>query len=289
MILHIEENEITKKQFMGNREHVEVVIPSHVSVVGDWAFAYCKNLECIFIPIQLVRFGKEVFLGCEKLERVYVYDEKPLEGMERAELSGNNCGKEKESGLANANCFAEDLQAKLWKVCLVDWKTPVWDETEEDRAIWMEKWDVLCGRYLSEPDLEGFAPFLAGGEEDYSDQSTDSANYCHKKRMNKVFCVATRLLLAEEYPIQLDRRKEFIEYLDRQFQTEGENCETWEFLLKEEEHLPELVKCYEKSGLFTKERLQKVISLTPDGKVELKAMLMKLQKAENNVWADFCL
>ncbi|MBQ9489094.1 MAG: leucine-rich repeat protein, partial [Lachnospiraceae bacterium] len=49
--------EIKKKQFMGEKSLRSYVIPMGTEEIGDWAFAGCRELVSVAIPVTVVRLG----------------------------------------------------------------------------------------------------------------------------------------------------------------------------------------------------------------------------------------
>ena len=50
-----------------------VELPHSLEAVEDWGFAHMKNLREIALPAKMLTFGKQVFLGCDRLERVRLF------------------------------------------------------------------------------------------------------------------------------------------------------------------------------------------------------------------------
>lgn len=49
-------------------------IPEGVTGIGDYAFAYCENLESIEIPDSVTHIGAFAFEDCENLESIRIPD-----------------------------------------------------------------------------------------------------------------------------------------------------------------------------------------------------------------------
>lgn len=48
----------------------EVVIPSSVERIGEYAFAYCKNLRKVFMPKKFKNLPRGIFQACPNLEEI---------------------------------------------------------------------------------------------------------------------------------------------------------------------------------------------------------------------------
>ena len=66
-------NKIDRKHFFGNRDLVSYVVPENVTEIGDWAFARCRRLRWVAMPMGLERIGKDAFAECESLVAAYIY------------------------------------------------------------------------------------------------------------------------------------------------------------------------------------------------------------------------
>lgn len=72
---------IGAKAFLNCRTIHKLVLPETVAEVEDWGFAHMKALEELVLPAQEIRFGKKVFLGCDKLKRLIPAAEEIYEGI----------------------------------------------------------------------------------------------------------------------------------------------------------------------------------------------------------------
>lgn len=60
-------NSIGEKAFYSNTFIKRVTIPSGITNIGAWSFAYCYELEEVSLPESLVSIGESAFLECMKL------------------------------------------------------------------------------------------------------------------------------------------------------------------------------------------------------------------------------
>ena len=155
-------------------------------------------------------------------------------------------------------------------------------ETDE---TWLAVWDELCMKFLKQPDEAGFVPFLAGGEEDYTDDGERLAEYCEEVRTLKAKLAYQRLLadrLCMEEGLGFERgRKTFYQAFLRG------NDRDFNVLVNLTEHFKEAVELYEAAGLFEQENIGSLIALIPQDKVELRALLV--QKRTGDIWDEMRL
>ena len=86
--------------------------------------------------------------------------------------------------------------------------------SEVGTTAWMKQLDIRILSFLQSDNAEGFAPFLAGGEEDYADVQETREAYCTGRRMRKLVFISERLLLREQFPVQDISMSAFIQYLE---------------------------------------------------------------------------
>ena len=177
---------ISKKEYFGQTDLYEIEIPDGVTEIGDWAFADCSNLQMLLFPLSVQRTGRHIVEGCDKLLMIVV--------------RGLKCGEEIKYLLAHV------FRELAFPICE--------SISEVGTTAWMEQLDIRILSFLQSDDAEGFAPFLAGGEEDYADVQETREAYCTGRRMRKLAFVSERLLLREQFPVQEDSMSAFMQYLE---------------------------------------------------------------------------
>lgn len=133
--------ELAKKAFLGLKGLREVSIPDSVNRFGDWAFAQCIHLTTVNLDgnINEKNFGRAVFDGCLRLERINLTDseDEALPGLLAAVVG---------------RLPAEYLQR----------------DSEIGEPNWYLKWDMSLTGYLRQDDHEGSVNAALCGEEDIS-------------------------------------------------------------------------------------------------------------------------
>ncbi|MDE6585074.1 MAG: leucine-rich repeat domain-containing protein [Clostridia bacterium] len=63
-----------RKIYIKGRELIELVIPDEVTLISDYAFAYCSGLTEIAIPDSVTKIGDAAFICCRKLRSITIPD-----------------------------------------------------------------------------------------------------------------------------------------------------------------------------------------------------------------------
>ncbi len=270
---------INKKEYLGRNDLTEVIIPSSVEIIENWAFAQCKNLVRVAFSDNVSYMGKDIFLDCTSLKQIYVY--KVAENPEDKIFEEIN---EKEEFLSEMTAVAFTVfEAYELK-----------NITEVGEKTWLNKWDEACARYIAMDDGCGFSPFLAGGEEDYIDKENNYEYYCHIKRLKKVKLILMRLLSEKHYHLEKMIKENFVRYLKEHIEsshdlgvTFGEACEV---LVETRYDIDKYYKIYEENNIISSENIEEIIKYTPDDNIELKALLLRFRNnnmTKQNIWNVF--
>lgn len=284
MHLEVEGDTIEKKAYLGRSDLIEVEIPAQVRRIEDWAFAQCERLRRVALPHGIEYIGKNVFLGCDTLERVLVF-------------GGEQQGK---NGIPEVSYLA-----RMTAVLLRDFgcDNPV-DFTDIGSSEWISSWDMACTRYICVADDSGFMPFLAGGEEDYEDAEYEKIRYCYKMQKRKALILLHRLSLKDTFPVDEALHAIWTDFLNKitikswtdmfENQKEKEMGSGYgpltEVLLEDEEHLYENFQVCIAEDLFTVQDMHTLIAGLPEEYVEFRATLLhyaNIFDAEKNVWGKY--
>ena len=206
------DRDIFRKQFMGDRCLRYYVVPEGAREIGDYAFANCRKLEWVAIPVGVERYGREIFAGCEKLREVYLYREvekeelcredgaselQPVDGTEEVQFANGANGVYPEDGInilhpsngvgamlqgkrAEGSCMEGEFLAAAFRFFPNAGEIAM--AFGRSCAEGMRAWDSAFSSFLNRPQEEGFRPFLAGGEEDYEDEGEALREHCRRKR-----------------------------------------------------------------------------------------------------------
>ena len=163
-------DEISKKEYMGDKNLIGAMIASNVRSIGGWAFASCDRLKVIWLP-----------KCCCELESTFIYDAPCITDVVVYEplLEGYNV------------CMDESRLLAVW---LKNWhRGSFYDLSWVAGKEWYMSFDEHLAQYLSESDAAGYNPFLAGGEEDYEEPLNDIEYYKRAVRKNKCNVIMERI------------------------------------------------------------------------------------------------
>lgn len=172
---------IGAKAFLSCRQVEKLVLPDTLSQVEDWAFSHMKDLKEITFPAREIRFGRKVFLGCDKLQRVTLTE-------------GGEALQEQYEGipyfLASSFRLALDNgQKELFDLRLAGDVRGQWK--------WLTCYDEALLAYLMRRDDHGFEPAFIGWF-DVEDVDDQRGCYVAEQIKKKITLVFQRMIYAEE-------------------------------------------------------------------------------------------
>ncbi|MCM1569616.1 MAG: leucine-rich repeat domain-containing protein [Roseburia sp.] len=234
---------IGKKAFLSKKNLRQISLPDTLEEVGDWAFAYCDNLERAELPERKLSFGKTVFLECRKLRFLRV--------------------RRKGEAVAALLAAAVTMCDAYYLL----------DTQEAGNGEWLEKWDARMLSVLQEADSEGYSRQVLCGEEDYG--STDLNAYLSRKRKGKVRLLLLRLLYADGLSQKV--REEMEHYLLSH--TKGcESEETWQVILAEHGEDRAYYELFARLGCLREENLEGILRDIGEAYPEMKAYFLRYRE-----------
>lgn len=247
---------IGSKAFLSCKTVEQLVLPAGIEAVEDWGFAHMKNLEEIVLPARQIRFGRQVFLGCESLNRVVLYSVKKSKGNAEIHILGELAGLDK-------------LRASMFRFFPQESLEQLEDFTHEaGQRQWLAKYDAALEIFLRKPDDVGFEPAFIGWF-DVEDVDDQKQGYILNRRKDKIGLVLQRLTCGEE-PEELLR-----DYL-------------YGVVLKYSEHVKELLmehpeygrdiryyKIWKQSGGLERSEAEYLLINLPWEEPEIRAYLME--------------
>ncbi len=286
MRLEVEGDTIRKKEYLGRNDFIDIEIPVQVKRIEDWAFAQCERLRRVALPYGVEYIGKNVFLGCDALERVTVY------GCEQPGKNGIPEVFHRAWMIAVAlRDFGCDNPARLLDI---------------NAPEWLSSWDTACTRYICLADDSGFMPFLAGGEEDYEDVEAERFIYCHIIQKRKAVILLHRLALKEMFPVDEALHAIWTDFLKKvSVKSRAAACDEQgksrkdigsgygplvDAMIDDGERLYEDFQVCIAEDLFSVQDMHALIAGLPEEYVELRATLMHyadIFDAEKNVWGKY--
>lgn len=268
---------IEKKAFLSKKHLRRVVLPAGIQNIGEWAFAYCSNLEEVVMSAQSgldeeksvhenavkvtgqgkkglqqpMNFGRAVFLDCPNLQKITI----PF----------------KQEDIAHLMAAAVSKMDAYYLL----------DLTEVGNAEWLSKWDARMVTLLHTPDQDGYSKQVLCGEEDYG--STDFQAYLNIRRKSKVRLVLTRLLYS--YGLADELREELEDYL-RNHTSGCDSEEAWEVIHMEHGEDRAYYELFASIGCVHEKNLDSILADIGERYPEMKAYFMRV-KAEQIGYEDF--
>ena len=232
---------IAKKAFLSKKSLLEITLPETIEVLEEWAFAYCSNLEKVFLPKKQLALGKGVFFSCTSLLEICC-----LPVCEE----GNHPWR-----LLGAVPVMLDAEYLL---------TP-WEAEEEH---WTQKWDARLFSLLYEDDSEGYRKVVLCGEEDLNVQFED---FIKQKRRKKAQMALIRL--GNPYRLREETKEKLLTFV--RGCTKGcESEATWEVVKTHgEEHA--YFEIFTQTGCLTEENFDAVLEELGQEHAEMKAYFMR--------------
>lgn len=245
---------IPAKLHLGDHTLTHDIIPWGVREIGDWAYAHCDELTWIALPSSVKHLGRDIFLGCEHLEQVYFYEESGFSGP----LSSEDAA------------FLPALLNAMALRCFPDFLPMLFSKTAPSPEV-LNLWDENCLSFCTAPSDSGFQPFLAGGEEDYTEGEDQYEAHLRKQNCLRARMLYLRLLSERvaSFPLGAAQRERFFNL----FQT---NPEALSLLSQVGSHYYETAGLYQEAGLLSPENLPSVIASLSPTHIEMKSALLSL-------------
>lgn len=259
---------IGSKAFLSCKTVERLVLPGSVEQVEDWAFAHMKQLGEIVLPVREIVFGKQVFLGCDNLERVVLYE------ADKWAEHDETCSIEEMFGL-------DRLRASMFR--FFPQESLVHLEKMRDaggQRQWLSLYDEALEIFLRKPDDDGFEPAFIGWF-DVEDVDDQKQGYILKRRSDKVELVFQRLVCGEE-PVE-----QFREYLHSMIVEHAEHV--WKLFIENPYYgcNIEYFKIWQHSGGLERSTAQKLLAELPWEEPEIRGYLMKqLQSDDKDYFAE---
>lgn len=246
---------IDRKAFLSRKSLREIQLPVNLHSIGDWAFAYCDNLERITLPVGCTCIGKALFLDCGRLDCVA--------GIRYSQTAE---GKVQEAWTPEAG--------RLLAAGLIQMEAYYLLEPAAVGSLeWLRKWDARLEAVLGAEDQEGYSKQVLCGEEDYG--STDLDAFMQAKRQKKVRLAMLRLLCNEGLCGRL--REELEGYLKAH--TKGcESEESWQVVLAQGELYPEYVQLFLELGCVNQDNIEAMIRQMREDQPQLRAAFLRYRQ-----------
>lgn len=250
---------IAKKTFLSRKQLRKAVLPGTVEEIGDWAFAYCTNLESVWLPKKEMRLGNRIFMECPNVGRIYAYE---------PGTDGGDNGGRRAKGQDGENQKAALLAAGARMLGAEYLVNPAEAGTEG----WIRKWDAKMDAVMGEEDSEGYTKMILCGEEDYGSSLEE---FVKNRRKGKVRLALLRLMNPVGLPAETEERLR--DYLASH--TKGcESEESWEVVLGEYGHEREYFEKFADIGGVTEKNFDAILKDVPGEYAEMRAFLIRYKE-----------
>lgn len=258
---------LAKKTFLSRKHLRKVMLPDTLEEIGDWAFAYCSNLESIWIPKKKLKMGSHIFMECSKIGKIYGYLSEIRQDAGRRQSEERPAEEEQVAALLAASSVMLDAEYLM-------------DIMEAGTEAWIRKWDARMSGIMDAEDSDGYTKMILCGEEDYGSNIDD---FIRNKRKSKSRLALLRL----HNPIGLSEEdaQKLKDYLLAH--TKGcDSQEAWEVILGEHGHEQEYFEMFADMGGVNEENFDAILTDMTGEYAEMKAFLIRY-KEEKMECGDF--
>lgn len=261
---------IEDKAFLSCKNIVEIEIPSTVTEIGNWAFSHMKSLRRLIIPANTFAIGKEIFLDCDNLNEIIIYDD---------ESENEGLGKLFAASQIVMKC------PSLFNPCMAAGRNT--------HREWIRNFDDELIRFIYMPDEHGFQSVLIGWFDDEG-EDVQLTRYMKRQQFRKAELILLRLI----YDMYLDEtdRKKITDYFSAHLKggkKASEHISSWEYLKENVLHNFDIVKALDANGLLDGQLMEELIEFfnENDGDPEILSFLIsnKTIGTADDVFNDFDL
>lgn len=267
---------LAKKAFLSRKNLRKAILPETLEEIGDWAFAYCTNLESVWLPKRRIKLGSRIFMECPKIKKIYAYEMEAGRTVKNGSELPLKVGEKRDLMRGAKSGQAAALLAAAAVMLDAEYLLDVWEAGTEQ---WLQKWDARMKTVMETEDDDGYTKMILCGEEDYG---CSLEEFVKNKRKNKVRLALLRLL----NPIGLEEEGAALwkEYLLAH--TKGcESEETWEVILGEHGYEEEYFKLFADIGGMNGDNFDAMLMDMAGDYAEMKAFFIsykeKYMKAGN--------
>lgn len=283
---------IDRKAFLSCKSLKEIWLPEGLEEIGDWAFAYCDNLESIYLPGRR-SFAEDLadkwpsdgtYSGGKPLQERLCDGEpsggKPSDGAgsRRTPSTGLSIGKGVFKECRNLALIcpldpdgqpSRRVGALLGAAVMKLEAAYLFSPTEAGEKQWLMRFDDRLREFLNTPDEDGFVKMVYCGEEDIV---ANVEFYLAERRREKARLCFLRLI--NDDGLSGAFRQELSAYLAAH--TKG--CESeaaWEVVFKEHGNERSYYEAFVEAGCLTAENYDGILLQMGDRFPEMKAWLMR--------------
>lgn len=245
--------EIDRKTFLSCKSLRKIILPDTIERIGDWAFAHTEALRKITLPRKELIKGKELFLGCKRLQEI--------------RLSGEDevMAQDKQDGIFRMLAIAVTALHDYYLL----------DTTGSRSKEWIAKWDEQLLKVITTDDLDGFEELWTCGEEDYEGKDYDIKSYPVEKRKSKLRLAFFRLL----HPVGLaTETKEFLQQYIRSHTKGTKEPEGWDIVIEEHRDDLSYFQVFAEAGCVTEDNFDLLIADMQEVNAQIKGYFFQYKE-----------
>lgn len=176
---------IGSKAFLSCKTVERLYLPETLEMVEDWGFAHMKNLREITMPVKKISFGRQVFLGCDRLQKIHLLEVADMQD-HGTDTSNRTGGVQVYKGIPIflASMFRFFPEEQLENLALAGEPEGQWK--------WLASYDAALLIYVKRPNDYGFEPAFIGWF-DIEDVDEQKEKYMVEQRKNKIRLAFQRL------------------------------------------------------------------------------------------------
>lgn len=263
---------VEKKAFLGVKGLKSITLPESIAEVGDWAFSKCSHLKEIRFNSQPI-FGRTVFEGCERLEKIYV----ATKAIDNPSSAVNTDGMVISKLNEDIACLLASVVNKFEAGYLLR-------DDDIGTREWFKRWDLALNSYLTADDIDGYDDRALCGEEDISYDGIasvdgellgDSGSYLNEVGKNKCFLCVLRMI--HDSFLEEDMRLKLEKYIiSRSF--DSDRAFAWKMLKEDAGENLDFFEKYIEIVSPSKDSIEKMIKDISADKANIRSYLIKCSK-----------
>ena len=262
---------IKKKAFLSQKFVKEIVLPSFIEVIEDYAFARCSKLTTLYLPYKNIKLGQDILKDCNQL--TFICNSLNVDAI-----------NEKDDVAFLLAKTINELNAFF-----------LFDLKNAGTKEWLMHLDATIGMRLEKDDMEDFSKMILCGEEEVvcgEDGTIEDSNPDHYKsnRVKEKIRIAF-LRLLHNYMLDGELEMKLKQYLLDH--SKGQKTdETWQVVLNEHGDEKAYYDYLLSIGAINDNNFELILNDMGNRYTEIKSYLIKWKdenSTKNNMFSEFDL